>query len=253
MVIVLHTVSFSFTSALMGLLSGARVRVGSTSGPFSSPLSTSFYHLELPLPGETELRSMNETEHNLYPLKALGIGTDDLRPIIVPSAEDERWAETFLQEHTTPGRRCLVVHPGAGKTENVWPPENFADVVNRLRRTSPVDLCVIEGPRDGDQVAAFGRKVNGGFAHLRGRGIGEVAAVLRRANLVLCNDTGIMHVSCAAGANTLAVFGPTDPARWAPKCSNLTVIRGADGDLEKVSIEDVCGRAAGLLGLVDWT
>ncbi|MEJ2719577.1 MAG: glycosyltransferase family 9 protein [bacterium] len=253
MVIVLHTVSFSFTSALMGLLSGARIRVGSTSGPFSSPLSTSFYHLELPLPDETELKSMNETEHNLYPLRALGIGTDDLRPIIVPAADDERWAEAFLRRHTSPGRRRLVVHPGAGKAENVWAPENFAGVVNRLRRTSPIDLCVIEGPRDGDHVAAFGRNVRGGFTRVRGRGIGEVAAVLQRVDLVLCNDTGIMHVSCAAGANTLAVFGPTDPARWAPKCSNLTVIRGMDGDLGKVSVEDVCGRAAGLLGLIDGT
>ncbi len=251
LVIVLHTVSFSFTSALMGLLSGARIRAGSTSGPFSNPLSRSFYHLELPLPDESELRTMNETQHNLYPLRALGIDTSDLRPLIVPSAEDERQAEAFLREHTTAGRRCVVVHPGAGKTENVWAPQNFARVVNRLRLMSPIDLCVLEGPRDSDHVAEFRREIVGAFAHLRGRGIGEVAAVLRRADLVLCNDTGVMHVSCAAGAKTLAVFGPTDPVRWAPRGSDLTVVRGANGNLNKVSIEEVCARAVELLGLVN--
>jgi heptosyltransferase-2 len=251
LVIVLHTVSFSFTSALMGLLSGGRIRVGSTSGPFSNALSRSFYHLELPLPDEIELKSMNETEHNLYPLRALGIESDDLRPLIVPTAEDEASAEAFLREHATPGRPSILVHPGAGKTENVWAPRNFACVINRLARKSPINLCVIEGPRDSDHVDAFRRESETGFTHLRGRGIGEVAAIMRRADLVLCNDTGVMHVSCAAGANTLAVFGPTDPARWAPKCPNLTVIRGAEGDLKKVSIEDVCSRAAALLGLVN--
>jgi ADP-heptose:LPS heptosyltransferase len=251
LVIVLHTVSFSFTSAMMGLLSGARIRVGSTSGPFANPLSRSFYHLELPLPNETELETMNETEHNLYPLRAMGIETDDLRPLIVPSTGDEEWAETFLHGYLHPGRLSVVVHPGAGKTENVWAPQNFAAVVNRLGRAAPIDLFVLEGPRDGEHVDLFRREVEGEYVHLRGRGIGEVAAVLRRVDLVLCNDTGVMHVSCAAGAITLAVFGPTDPDRWAPKCSNLTVVRGDDGDLKKVSVENVYRTAARLLGLVD--
>jgi hypothetical protein len=72
-VIVLHTVSFSFTSAMLGLISGSRWRVGSTSAPFGNRMSKAFYHLELPLPSESELANMNEAEHNLYPLGALGI------------------------------------------------------------------------------------------------------------------------------------------------------------------------------------
>lgn len=251
LVIVLHTVSFSFTSALMGLLSGSQIRVGSTSGPFSNPLSRSFYHLELPLPSETELEAMNETEHNLYPLGALGIATGDLRPLVVPSSSDNDWAEGYLSGHLSPGRPSIAVHPGAGKTENVWAPRNFAEVVNRLARVAPIDLIVLEGPRDSEHVALFRQETDVEFAHLRGRGIGEVAAVLQRVDLVLCNDTGVMHVSCAAGANTLAVFGPTDPSRWAPKCSNLTVIRGEDGDLGEVSVADVFNTAARLLRLLD--
>ncbi|UCH85450.1 MAG: glycosyltransferase family 9 protein [Candidatus Latescibacterota bacterium] len=251
LVIVLHTVSFSFTSALMGLLSGARIRAGSTSGPFSNQLSESFYHLELPLPGETELAGMNETEHNLYPLRALGIHTEDLRPIIVPSAKDNRWAQGYLRERLTPGRPSIAVHPGAGKTENVWAPGNFAAVVNLLGQIAPIDVVVLEGPRDNEHVGLFMRDVELEPIHLRGRSIGEVAAVLQGVDLVLCNDTGVMHVACAAGANTLAIFGPTDPTRWAPKCSNLSVIRGDDGNLKTVSVEDVCSKATKLLKLVD--
>ena len=53
--IILHTVSFSYTSALIGLLSGARFRAGSTSGPFGNMLSESFFKHEKPLPGVEEL------------------------------------------------------------------------------------------------------------------------------------------------------------------------------------------------------
>jgi ADP-heptose:LPS heptosyltransferase len=66
---------------------------------------------------------------------------------------------------------------------------------------------------------------------------------LREADLVLCNDTGIMHVACAVGARTLAVFGPTDPVRWAPRSPNLEVIRAENGDLARLDPAAVVERA----------
>jgi ADP-heptose:LPS heptosyltransferase len=66
---------------------------------------------------------------------------------------------------------------------------------------------------------------------------------MKRADLVLCNDTGIMHVSCAVGARTLAVFGPTDPKRWAPKSPNLYAVQAPQGRLEKLTEESVISKA----------
>ncbi len=252
LVIILHTVSFSFTSALIGLFSGARFRAGSTSGPFGNMLSESFFHLELPLPGSDALARMNEAEHNLYPLRGLNIDSDDLCPIIVPSAENVAFARDFLEQNTEADKKTIVVHPGAGKAENIWPPENFAEVVNRLCAEHELNVCVIEGPRDAGSVGLFIDALRGGCAKLTGRGIGEVAAVLPRVNLVLCNDTGVMHVACAVGARTLAVFGPTDPVRWAPRCPGLDVVRAKDGNLRDLTPEMVAGRALDLLKSVDW-
>jgi ADP-heptose:LPS heptosyltransferase len=249
LVIILHTVSFSFTSALIGLLSGARIRVGSTSRPFGNALSEAFYHLELPLPAPDELAGMNEAEHNLYPLRVLGIDTEDISPLIVPSSANRSWALDFLGRTTMEGRKRLVVHPGAGKAGNVWPPENFADVVNKLNERFPVDVCVIKGPRDEAHVEAFGRAARAPYVLVEKRPIGDVAALLERADLALCNDTGIMHVSCAVGAKTLAVFGPTDPVRWAPRCANLSFVRAEGGDLRRLGVGPVLEKAQVLLEL----
>jgi len=82
--IVLHTVSFSFTSVMLAVLSGARVRIGSTSRALGDALTGSYLNMTLPLPDETTLARLNEAEHNLFPLRAVGITTDDIAPLLVP-------------------------------------------------------------------------------------------------------------------------------------------------------------------------
>jgi heptosyltransferase-2 len=249
--IVLHTVSFSFTSALLGLLSGARFRVGSSSEGFGNRMSRSFYHLELPLPSAGELSSMNEAEHNLYPLRAVGIDTQNIAPVLVPTPAAKAWAHHFVAEHVQRGDTKLAVHPGAGKVENIWPPERFAEVVDLLSQRVRLSVLVLEGPRDAEPVAAFARASRAPQTVIRGRSIGEVAAVMQECDLVLCNDTGVMHVSSAAGARTLAVFGPTNPLRWAPRCPNLHIVRGKEGRLAELSPVMVFEKALGVLGVAN--
>lgn len=248
--IVLHTVSFSFTSLVLAVLSGARLRVGSTSRGIGDSLSGSWLHLTLPLPDDAELSRMNEAEHNLYPLRAIGMTTDDLAPEIAPDEASRRWAEQFAAQAWRNGAVRLVVHPGAGKRETIWPPQRFADVVDRIAGARDVAVVAVEGPRDREVVEAFAAACKVPVTVARGRSIGDVAALLRLADLTLCNDTGVMHVAAAAGARTLGVFGPTDPSRWAPRSPGLSVVRAHDGRLLSVEAEAVAAKALEILGSV---
>ena len=247
--IVLHTVSFSFTSLVLAVLSGARVRVGSTSHRVGDALTGTYLNVTLPLPGPDQLAGMNEAEHNLYPLRAVGITTDNLAPLIVPGEASERWAESFARECWRERTVRLAVHPGAGKEQNIWQPANFAAVVDEIARHHPVSLVLVRGPADAESVRIFeaGCGVKGRV--VAGRSITDVAALLRRADLVLCNDTGVMHVACAAGSRVLAVFGPTDPVRWAPRCETLHIVRAPGGDLRRLTPAAVTARALELIGI----
>lgn len=249
LVIVLHTVSFSFTSLALAVLSRARLRIGSTSRQLGDSLTGSYLNLTLPLPDDAELKALSETEHNLYLLRAIGVTTDDLSPVVVPSPGDERWAAGVSADHWKERTVRLAVHPGAGKAENIWPPEKHAGVVNELTRLSPVSVIVVEGPRDAEAVSRFLEACEAPAAVVRGRSIGEVAALLRRADLVVCNDTGVMHVAAAVGATTLAIFGPTDPHRWAPRAAGLHVVRADGGRLEDLLPQRVARHAANILDL----
>jgi ADP-heptose:LPS heptosyltransferase len=188
--IVLHTVSFSFTTLMLGVIPGARVRIGSTSERVGDSLTGTYLNITLPLPAPAQLAGMNEAEHNLFPLRAVGITTDDLSPLIVPGAASERWAEGYARDSWREGTVKLAVHPGAGKTGNIWKPENFAAVVNTLAGTRELSLAIVQGPADADTVRAFEAACHVKGSVVRGRSITDVAALMKRADLVLCNDTG---------------------------------------------------------------
>jgi len=55
------------------------------------------------------------------------------------------------------------------------------------------------------------------FISARNLNLAQVAALLCRADLYLGNDSGITHLAAAVGAPTVALFGPSDPRRWAPR------------------------------------
>lgn len=240
--IVLHTVSFSFTTLMLGVMSGARVRIGSTSARIGDALTGSYLNVTLPLPTPAELVSMNEAEHNLFPLRYVGINTGDLSPLIVPGEASEKWAR-HASDSWRKETLKLAVHPGAGKAENIWKPENFAMVVNTLGRAREITLVVVQGPADAATVEAFTKACHISGTVVKGRSITDVAALMKRADLVLCNDTGVMHVACAAGARVLAIFGLTDPVRWAPRSPGLRVVRAPGGDLRALDPATVAREA----------
>jgi YD repeat-containing protein len=50
-------------------------------------------------------------------------------------------------------------------------------------------------------------------------------ALLQLAGVVVSNDTGPAHMAAGVGARLVSVLGPTDPGRWAPWGSTVTLMR----------------------------
>ena len=246
--IVLSTVSFSVTSMLLAAASGARVRIGSTSRPFGHDLSSRFYHLELPLPSAEELARMHESAHNLYPLSAIGVYESDLTSVLVPREDEELDCERFIAASFGQGERFIVVHPGAGKRANVWPAVRFAEVATALHDRFGLGVAAVRGPVDTAALDAFLGACGTHPVAISCPPVGFLGALMRRSALTLCNDTGIMHVAGAVGSRCVAVFGPTDPARWKPVNGTVVAVKGIDGKVESVGVEEVLAASVRLLG-----
>jgi ADP-heptose:LPS heptosyltransferase len=233
---------------LLAVASGARLRIGSTSEPFGHDLSSRFYHLELPLPSSEELATMHESAHNIYPLSAIGVRVADLTSVFVPSAEDEQDCERFIAVSFGAGGRFIVVHPGAGKPPNVWPGRHYAEAARILGKAFGCGVVATAGPDDAATLAAFlDACVERPFVQ-SSVSLGFLGALMKRSILTLCNDTGILHIAGAVGARCVAVFGPTDPARWKPVNETVVAVRGNDGNVDSVSVEVVVAAAAALVG-----
>jgi ADP-heptose:LPS heptosyltransferase len=246
--IVLNTVAFSMTSMLLAVASGARVRAGCTSQPFGHRLTSRFYHVELPLPSSEELATMHESAHNLYPLSAIGVRVTDLTSVFVPAEEDVRECERFIAASFGARGRFIVVHPGAGKPQNVWPGSRFAEAARILGGTLGCGVVALAGPADAATLRALLEACVAPPFVRSSVSLGFLGALLQRSILTLCNDTGIMHVAGAVGARCVAVFGPTDPTQWKPVNQTVVAVRGRDGTVDSVSVADVVAAATALLG-----
>jgi ADP-heptose:LPS heptosyltransferase len=74
-----------------------------------------------------------------------------------------------------------------------------------------------------------------------------VAAILRRARAFLGNDSGISHLAGMLGLPTLALFGPTDPALWAPLGPRVRVLRSES--LTDLGVNRVAGELERILSM----
>lgn len=134
---------------------------------------------------------------------------------------DQQAADALLaREGVRPG--FVVVCPFAGglfeKQDKTWPA--FADF-SRAAAALGRDLVACPGPGEDALI----RDQHPGVKLLAGVKLGVYGGLLRRAALVVSNDTGPAHLAAAVGAPVLSVLGPTKPEQWAPWGPTVQVLR----------------------------
>lgn len=115
--------------------------------------------------------------------------------------------------------RDVVVHPGSGGQGKNWPMARFIELAFLLEKQGRcVTWCL--GPAE----ARF--RVPDNKECLRLGSLVDLAHELAAARLYVGNDSGITHLAAAVGCPTLAIFGPTAPAIWAPLGNHVIVTQG---------------------------
>lgn len=155
------------------------------------------------------------------------------RPVLDLPEDSGREAEDVLNSLDISGDRFLVVNVNAGELayERRWFPERFAELTARLYDAYRLPALFIGSASERDYVqrvcdaaeAQGARTVN-----LAGQtGLAVVAELCRRAALTITNDSGPLHVACAAGARVAGFFGPETPVLYGPLGEgNLAIYEG---------------------------
>jgi heptosyltransferase-2/heptosyltransferase-3 len=109
-----------------------------------------------------------------------------------------------------------VVHPGSGAAVKLWEPEKWQAVIRWLTDAG-VRVLVTGGPDETDLTRAVANVPDGNVIDLGGQtSFVQLAALLHQADLALGPDSGPLHLAVAAGAPTVHLYGPADPALCGP-------------------------------------
>jgi heptosyltransferase-2 len=143
---------------------------------------------------------------------ALGIDSLDMRVQLATTPQEESAADDLL---AGVGGRFIVLNPGANRADKRWPAERFAMMGDRLGEVRDVSVVISGSPGEMDLLEAVERAAKRPVTNLARRGVtlGSLKAVLRRAALLITNDTGPRHIAAALGTPIVTLFGPTDH-RW---------------------------------------
>ncbi|MBF0557406.1 MAG: glycosyltransferase family 9 protein [Nitrospirae bacterium] len=175
----------------------------------------------------TEDPRLHNVEENMRLLEFLGIKADTVPPMeIFLSPEEDNKGEVLIGP--SPAAIKIGVHAGTsifkGHANKRWPRENFVELINRL----PEYGFYLFGDKDEEEANAF---ISDSVADrqriimINGAPIREVAAAIKKLDLFIANDSGLMHLAAACGTPVVALFGPTNPDLVRPWGINHRVVR----------------------------
>ena len=126
------------------------------------------------------------------------------------------------------GPVVIGINPSGGRRLKQWGPDRFAQVATRLARAHHAAVALVGAPEDRPLVEAILAAVPDDVrvVDLAGQlDLVGLAALCERLTILITGDTGPMHLAAAVGTPIVAIFGPSDPRRYAPLASKARVVR----------------------------
>jgi heptosyltransferase-3 len=130
--------------------------------------------------------------------------------------------------------RLIAIHPGSGSAKKNWPLARWIELCRWLRDAHRAELLIITGEADTPAAAAL--SPFGTAAHQLP--LPQLVARLAQCRLFVGHDSGISHLAAACTVPSLLLFGPTDPALWAPPAPHVRVLNPGPS-LDSISLADV--------------
>lgn len=138
-----------------------------------------------------------------------------------PKPEERLWiAQRLHKEGIDAETPVVVIHPGSGAAVKLWRAEAWSDIANTLPRTlttaAPARIILTGSKGEQPLLTEIARGMETPPLIVSDATVGQLAALLGRAMLVLGVDSGPLHLAVAQGTPTVAIFGPTDVRIFGP-------------------------------------
>ena len=126
------------------------------------------------------------------------------------------------------GPVVIGINPSGGRRLKQWDPDRFVQTATRLARAHHATVALIGAPDDRPLVNAVIDALPEDVHVIDFAGqldLVGLAALCERMTVLITGDTGPLHLAAAVGTATVAIFGPSDPRRYAPLAPTSRVVR----------------------------
>lgn len=162
-------------------------------------------------------------------------------PHLYVGARNESAARALIPD----GAPVIAVAPVAAAAEKTWPAEKFADLLRVLKDGARAGwrIALVGGPGDDVKAQALVAAFPDALKIFSESDLLTVAAAFKRCAVFIGNDSGLSHLAAAVGLPTLALFGPSDPVRYAPFGAHARFLQAQSRDIASLTVADVAAAA----------
>jgi len=217
-----HVLDFDNTerTALIARASGAATRVAFDRELITFRQRWLYTHAAKVTNADYDRQPITTTYHALLIAIGVPIASREIR--LVPRTEDLSAARRLVGG---PGKKVLI-HPGTRSPYRRWPVERFAEVCDRIQDDLGAQVFVMGGPGELEVARAIRDRCQTHVVLLDQKfSTEQFAALLAQFDLLLCHDSGPMHIAAAVGTTVVALYGSQNAVIWRPNGNNHVVLQ----------------------------
>jgi ADP-heptose:LPS heptosyltransferase len=209
---------YKLTPVLLAYMSGAPVRIGFAWGGRELLLTQAV------IPAEPPDKHMVELGLDL--LKTLGVPIS----VTIPKIATQRASGS--------ARKMVAIHPGGYYKSQRWPEASFAELAKRVIDELKEDVLLLGGPDDRGLIDEIIDGIGQRICKVAFPGAKDLVGLLLECKVLICNNSGPLHLAAALGIPTVSTMGPTDPVLWWPVGDKNIVIR-KDVEMKEIRVDDM--------------
>lgn len=242
--IVPSTASISRTSHILNYIAGSRMRVGVES--IENKVNKSANLLTVKKKFYWDESKLHQSERNLDICRQIGC---DISPeekkgvrLFLDKAETDFAEKYFADNFPDKSKPVAAFHPGAAKIHNRWDRDKFIKLMIKLYNNYGAYLFLTSGPIDREitsHIKTELNKLNVPCTVVEKTTIRNESALIKKADLYVSNDTGMMHVASYVNANVVGLFGPTNGYEWGPINERGHYIQSATNNINDITVDEV--------------
>jgi heptosyltransferase-2 len=209
-------VTYELKQALMTYLSGGKYRIG-----FEAAGREVFFNVR----GPVAYPQKQMVDHLLdLAERSSGRRTSCVPEVFLGDQEIEWAHEALAEKEISASELTIGIHPGAHYPSQRWPAEMFGELARRILGQCKAKVVLL-GSRDENVLLHDVKKVAGNAVSVfSGLKLRELMALINRCDLLICNNSGPLHIAAALKVPTVSMIGPTVTPLWLPYGKNNVVL-----------------------------